>query len=77
MGRKMAGRPREFRHHDVVRGIRAARAAGIENPSLRIKAPSGTEYYFSGGAVAPKKHTTAVVAKPPPTRAASKSRRGG
>jgi len=73
----MAGRPREFRHTDVVRGIRAARAAGIENPSLRIKAPSGTEYYFSGGAVAPKKHTTRAVKPPPPARGPSPSRRGG
>jgi hypothetical protein len=44
----MVNRPRDFRHHDVVRGIRAARAAGVENPSVRIRTPTGTEYFFGG-----------------------------
>jgi len=43
----MAGRPRDFRHHDIVRAIRAARAAGID-PSVRIRTPAGTEYFFGG-----------------------------
>ena len=47
----MVNRPRDFRHHDIVRAIRAARAAGIDSPSLRIRGPSGTEYYVSGGEV--------------------------
>ena len=47
----MVNRPRDFRHHDVVRAIRAARAAGVENPSVRIRGPSGNEYYVSGGEV--------------------------
>jgi hypothetical protein len=52
----MVNRPRDFRHHDVVRALRAARAAGVENPSVRIRVPSGTEYYVSGGeVVAPAK----------------------
>src|SRR5262249_49319504 len=41
-------RPRDFRHHDVVRAFRAARAAGVENPSVRIRTPTGTEYFFGG-----------------------------
>src|SRR5262249_31623526 len=58
-GYKMVNRPRDFRHHDVVRAFRAARAAGVENPSVRIRVPSGTEYYVSGGAVeAPQKKST-------------------
>src|SRR5262249_43659831 len=48
---KMVNRPRDFRHHDVVRAIRAATAAGIPNPSVRIRGPSGIEYYISGGEV--------------------------
>ena len=44
----MVNRPRDFRHHDVVRAIRAVRAAGVENPSVRIRTPAGTEYYFGG-----------------------------
>jgi|SRR5215831_6107576 len=52
----MVNRPRDFRHHDVVRAIRAARAAGID-PSVRIRTPTGTEYFFGGevGASKPKR----------------------
>src|SRR5262249_13666372 len=46
----MVNRPLDFRHHDVVRAFKAARAAGIDSPSLRIRTPGGTEYHF-GGAV--------------------------
>jgi len=71
----MANRPQNFKLHDVRRAIRAARAEGLANPSVRIRTPGGTEFYVSGGAVeAPKKHTTAAVVRPPPTR---RSRRGG
>jgi len=77
MGVRMAGRPSNFRMHDVRRAIRAARAEGLANPSVRIKTPGGTEYFVGGEVTAPKKHTTAAVAKPPLTRAAGKSRRGG
>src|SRR5262249_59870418 len=48
MGVAMVSRPRDFRHSDVVRGIRAVRAAGVENPSVRIRTPTGTEYFFGG-----------------------------
>ena len=44
----MVGRPRDFRHHDIVRAIRAVRAAGIDSPSVRIRTPGGTEYFFGG-----------------------------
>ena len=47
----MVNRPRDFRHHDVVRAIRAAQAAGLANPTVKIRVPSGTEYYVSGGEV--------------------------
>jgi hypothetical protein len=49
----MVNRPRDFRHHDVVRAIRAIRAAGVENPSVRIRTPGGTEYFFGGEVEAP------------------------
>src|SRR5262249_12840900 len=75
---QVANRPANFKLYDVRRAIRAARAEGLANPSVRIRTPGGTEFYVSGGAVeAPKKHTTAAVARPPPTRAAGRSRRGG
>src|SRR5262249_22611621 len=38
----------DFRHHDIVRAFKAARAAGIDSPSLRIRTPGGTEYHFGG-----------------------------
>src|SRR5262249_12571821 len=47
-GIAMAGRPLDFRHHDVVRALKAVRAAGIDSPSLRIRTPGGTEYHFGG-----------------------------
>jgi hypothetical protein len=47
-GMVMVGRPSDFRHHDVVRAIRAIRAAGVENPSVRLRTPGGTEYFFGG-----------------------------
>jgi hypothetical protein len=61
----MVNRPRDFRHHDVIRAIRAARAAGIDSPSVRIRTPGGTEYYFGGGEVkeAPPKKSTPLRAK--------------
>src|SRR6516162_6945155 len=60
----MVNRPRDFRHHDVVRGLRAAKAAGIDSPSLRIRTPGGTEYYFGGGEVsAPAKKSKQLRAE--------------
>jgi len=52
----MANREQAFRHSDVVRGLRAARAAGLDSPTLRIRTPDGVEYHFSdGGEVAAPK----------------------
>src|SRR5262249_12371955 len=73
----MAGRPREFRHHDVVRALRAAHAAGVANPTVRIRVPSGTEYFVGGEVTAPKKHTTAAVVRPlPPALRAARGDHG-
>jgi len=59
----MVNRPRDVRHGDVVRAIRAVRAAGVENPSVRIRTPAGTEYYF-GGEVKARGKTSASVRDP-------------
>src|SRR5262245_2336996 len=45
----MANRPANFRLHDVRRALRAAQAAGL--PGVRIRTPTGTEFYFDGGEV--------------------------
>src|SRR5262249_60536225 len=50
----MVNRPRDFRHHDVVRAFRAARAAGVEHPSIEIHLPGGTRYVLGGVVEAPK-----------------------
>jgi len=65
MGDTMVNRPRDFRHHDVVRAFRAAQAAGIANPSVRIRGPSGTEYYVGGGEVAVPKPKKSVARNTP------------
>jgi len=75
----MANRDQAFRQHQLTRALRAARAAGVKNPTVQVRLPNGTQLFVGGGAVeaAPKKHTTAAVAKSPATRAAGRSRRGG
>src|SRR5262249_44391876 len=57
----MVNRPLDFKHHDVVRGLRAARAAGIDSPSLRIRTPAGVEYHFGGEVAAPKEGGKAAI----------------
>jgi len=49
----MANQPHAFKHREVVRCLKAASAAGIEHPSVRIRLPGGTEYVVSGAAVSP------------------------
>src|SRR5215471_9400883 len=69
----MVNRPLDFRHHDIVRAFKAARAAGIDSPSLRIRTPGGVEYHFSGGEVtAPKKGGTHRIPDPGPKAAVSR-----
>ena len=51
MSDAMVNRPRDFKHHDVVRAFRAASAAGVSNPTLRIRLPSGTEFHLACGEV--------------------------
>src|SRR5262249_37756895 len=68
----MVNRPRDFRHSDVVRGIRAVRAAGVEHPSVRIRTPAGTEYFFGGEVTASKKGGTHRIPDPGPKVPVSK-----
>src|SRR5262245_45150203 len=59
----MVNRPLDFKHRDVVRGLKAARAAGIDSPSLRIRTPGGVEYHF-GGEVKARGKTSVSVRDP-------------
>jgi hypothetical protein len=73
----MTNQPQRFRHHDVVKAFRAATAAGVANPTVRVSLPNGTTLDIGGGPgklprdMAPPK--PAKSAKSPP--AASRSAR--
>src|SRR5262249_52112751 len=79
----MVGGPRDCRPSDVVRAIRAVRAAGVENPSVRIRTPTGTEYFFGGevGASKPKKFVGGIpdpgLKTSDPVRASASLAKGG
>lgn len=53
----MANRDQGFRQHQLTRALRAARAAGVANPNVRISLPNGTQLFVGGGEVTapPKK----------------------
>jgi hypothetical protein len=50
----MVNRPRDFRHHDVVRAFRAAEAAGVKDAHVKIHLPSGTVLHVGSGGEVPK-----------------------
>jgi hypothetical protein len=37
LGEIVANKPQQFRHHEVVRALRAAAAAGVRNPDARTE----------------------------------------
>jgi hypothetical protein len=45
----MANQPQEFRHHQIVRAFRAAEAAGVRDPTVRVVLPNGTEFHIGAG----------------------------
>ncbi len=38
----MTNLPNQFKHRDIVRAFRAASAAGVTNPSVKVHCPNGT-----------------------------------
>jgi hypothetical protein len=44
----MVNRAQPFRHHDVKRAFRAAVAAGVHNPSVEVRLPTGTTITICG-----------------------------
>jgi hypothetical protein len=45
----MVNRAQPFRHHDVKRAFRAAVAAGVSNPSVEVRLPTGTTIVIGSG----------------------------
>ena len=45
----MVNRAQPFRHHDVKRAFRAAVAAGVSNPSVEVRLPTGTTITIGSG----------------------------
>jgi hypothetical protein len=75
MGFTVANRVQPFHQHHVRRALKAAAAAGMSNPSVEVRLPSGATIAVSGAvdkpprAVSPRAapasaRTAAVVAKP-------------
>lgn len=62
----MVNRPRDFRHHDVVRALRAATAAGIANPSFTVRLPGGKEYVVGGVVTAGEENSMAKKGREAP-----------
>jgi hypothetical protein len=44
----MVTRPLNFKHSDVRRAFRAAEAAGVRNPTVRVVCKDGTELHIAG-----------------------------
>jgi hypothetical protein len=55
VGDQVTYRPRDFRHHDVVRAFRAASAAGVKDPHVKIHLSNGTVLHVGGGGEVPLK----------------------
>jgi hypothetical protein len=44
----MVTRAHNFRHSDIKRAFRAAEAAGVKNPTIRVVCRNGTELHIGG-----------------------------
>ena len=42
-------RPQKFRMHEVRRGLLAAKAAGVDNPTVQVCCPDGTTFVIGSG----------------------------
>src|SRR6516165_7777836 len=54
VGGAMANTPQTFRQHQITRALKAAAAAGVKDPHVKIHLPNGTVFHVGGGAP-PKK----------------------
>jgi hypothetical protein len=67
---EMSNQPHQFKHRDVVRAFRAAEAAGVLNPRVEVRLPSGTVLVIGGA----KPDATAPTLAEPRTPPTSSSR---
>jgi len=59
----VANQPQPFRQHHLTRALRAAKAAGMDNPSVKVRLPSGVEFHIGGELpTAPSKKSTPLRA---------------
>ena len=66
--------PRQFRHHDVVRAFRAAEAAGVRDPTMRVRLPNGT-LVIGGAGAKPDAAASTTRKAATPAKAAQTGRR--
>ena len=64
----MANKTQKFRHHEVVRALRAGMAAGVPNPTVEFHKPDGSKVVI--GAAHPAAAAKAAAAARPPAVAA-------
>ena len=63
----MVTRAHGFRHSDVRRAFRAAEAAGVPNPTVRVVCKDGTELHIAAGGAGGKKDATPSKPRAPRT----------
>jgi hypothetical protein len=69
----MANKTQKFRHHEIVRGLRAVAAAGVSDPTVQVCLPDGTRFVFGNG----KPDDAVAVGKATkPTRSTEAGKRG-
>jgi hypothetical protein len=60
----MANRAQNFKHHDVRKALKAAAAAGVSDPTVRVVLPNGTEFHIGGAGAKPTATPVAAAVKP-------------
>lgn len=70
----MANQPQPFKTHHVTRALKAALAAGVQNPSCTVRLPGGATITIDSG-----KPDAAVIPKPgkAPSSRSSRTSVGG
>jgi hypothetical protein len=78
----MVNKPQSFRAHHIARALRGVAAAGLSNPSVSVRLPTGATITIAGSTggnkdLGPKKSAQRGKKKPAPSGGLSGSARGG